>query len=92
MAFKRTMDTARLTHTQAVLYDEVERLLAVLRIRSNRDMLPDHQFYLAGSLLERWRWNASVIGDTDLREFLATVQELVKEIEAANRAQTQRDG
>ena len=92
MAFKRTIDTSRLTHSQAALYDEVERLLAVLRIRSNRDKLPDHQFFLASSLLERWRWNASIIGDADLREFVTTARELVQEIEAANRAQAQSDG
>ena len=92
MAFKRTIDTSRLTNSQAALYDEVERLLAVLRVRSNRDKLADHQFFLASSLLERWRWNASVIGDADLREFLATAKELVTEVEAANRAQAQSDG
>ena len=91
MAVHRSVDSARFTSSQMALYDEVERLLAVLRYRSNRDRLNDQQFFLAGSLLERWKWNSRVISDADLREFAATARELVSVIEAVAREKDQLD-
>ena len=85
------MNRSRLTHSQAAIHEEVERLLAVLRHRPNRDKLSEQKFFLASSLLERWRWNSSVISDSDLREFVLTARELVSEVEVANRKLKQND-
>lgn len=84
MGFRRTAVRARLVPSQAASYDEVEQLLKILRVRSNRDKLEDHQFLLAGSLLERWKWNSRIIRDDDLREFLKTARELVNAIQSPN--------
>ena len=91
MAYRRTAERSRIAPSQAAIYDEVERLLRVLQVRSNRDKLEDHQFFLAGSLLERWKWNSRIIRDDDLRDFLTKARELVTEIEAAERKIDQRN-
>ncbi len=83
-------EQARLPPTQAAIYAEIERLLAVLRHRSNRDKLDDQRFFFAGSMLERWKWNSQLIRDDELREFLAKTQELVGEIQAVDGKTKQR--
>lgn len=84
-------EQARLPSTQAAIYVEIEKLLAVLRHRSNRDKLDDHKFLMAGSMLERWKWNSQLIRDEELREFLAKAQQLVSEIHAVDSETKQRD-
>ena len=85
MVPRHIINRAQITPAQATLYDEIEQLLQILKVRSNRDKLLDREFLLAGSLLERWKWNASAISDDDLQTFLASVRDLVRKIEAANR-------
>ena len=82
-------EQARLPPTQAAIFSEVERLLAVLRHRSNRDKLDDQKFFMASSMLERWKWNSQLIRDEELREFLAKAQELVGEIQAVDHRKNQ---
>ena len=81
-------EQARLPPTQAAMYAEVERLLGVLRHRSNRDKLDDRKFFMASSMLERWKWNSQLIRDEELREFLVKTQELVGEINEIDRRTT----
>ncbi|MCY4094814.1 MAG: hypothetical protein OXG05_06760 [Gammaproteobacteria bacterium] len=85
LAFRRTLDQVHLPPSQAELYSEVERLLAFLRHRPNRDKLDEQRFFLAGSMLERWKWNSQLIRDEELREFLTKAQELVGEVRAVDR-------
>ena len=91
LAYRRTAERSRIAPSQAAVFDEVERLVRILQVRSNRDKLEDHQFFLAGSLLERWKWNSRIIRDDDLRDFLTKARELVTEIEAAERKIDQRN-
>lgn len=72
---KRSIDSS-----EAALRAEVVQLLRFLRVRSNRDKLDECQFLLAGSMLERWKWNSRVIGSEDLVDFLDTIRGLVGEI------------
>ena len=75
----------RYTTSHPSIHAEVEQLLKVLRVRSNRDKLDDRQFLLAGSLLERWKWNSRTITGNDLGDFRQTVRELVIQIKANER-------
>ena len=91
MGFRRTVVLPPLTSSQAALHDEVEQLLEFLRDRSNRDKLKDCQFFQAGSMLERWKWNSRTIRDEDLRTFVDAARELVNEIRAAELDSDERD-
>ena len=84
MVPRRSINRPHITPGQAAIRDEIEQLLKTLQHRSNRDKLEDREFLLAGSLLERWKWNASAISDDDLPRFLASVQDLVTQIEAVD--------
>lgn len=84
MVPRRTINRPHISPAQAAIRDEIEQLLKVLQLRSNRDKLEDREFLLAGSLLERWKWNASAISDDDLPGFLNCAQDLVTQIEAVD--------
>lgn len=86
MAYKRSRDP-HLTPAQAELFDEVDQLVRILRVRENRDKLDDNRFTMATSMVERWKWNSRVIQGEDLRHFAATAREFVKAIGATDRRQ-----
>ncbi len=82
---EQSSDKRRITSSQEALHAEAVQLINFLRVRSNRDKLDECQFLLAGSMLERWKWNSRVISGEDLIEFLDIIRALVSEIKHAER-------
>ena len=76
---RRTSNTA-IKHDP--LLDEADELIAFLRIPENRDKLEGPMYILAGSLVNRWEWNANKLSDEELSKFAKQASVLVDAIKA----------